>query len=179
MSIQERYDRLLGEDTDVRDHLPRFAELVKELNAQHVIELGVRSGVSTVAFLYALEETGGHLTSVDISPGPQIESSRWTFIQSDDLAPELLAQLWPAAIVFIDTSHHYEHTLAELRTYRPLVEPGGAILCHDTELEEPHLAPPTDPPFPVKTAITEFCDEEGLDWSNDPKCFGLAEIRIP
>lgn len=163
--------------SDVYLHLPRFHELVVSMGAQHVIELGTRTGVSTVAFLYALEQTGGRLTSVDIDEQPNIGCwPHWTFVQSDDLAPDLFAALEPADIVFIDTSHHYDQTVAELNLYQWGVKPGGVILLHDTELERPEGAP-LWPPYPVKRAATEFCEQNGYTFTNNPACWGLGEIR--
>jgi cephalosporin hydroxylase len=39
----------------------------------------------------------------------------------------------PASIdlLFIDTSHLYDHTMAELKRYAPRVRPGGWIVFHD------------------------------------------------
>src|SRR5688500_9521408 len=121
MSLADAYAQQLAADSDIVEHLPRFVALVEELDAQHVIGLGVRSGVSTIAWLHGLEATGGRLTSVDVFDKPGFDAPHWTFIQSDDLAPELLESLSPADIVFVDTSHLYGHTLAELEAYAPLV----------------------------------------------------------
>lgn len=176
--LEALYRRVCSQGSDIGDHLPRFVQLVEETNAQHVIELGTRAGVSTVAWLYGLSLTGGQLTSVDISSRPDLgDWAHWTFHQADDTSPSLLARLQPADIVFIDTSHVYEHTLTELRAYRRLVRSGGYIVCHDTELEHPEDAPP-DPPFPVRKAIEEFVAVEGFEWTNDPRCFGRAEIKV-
>lgn len=176
MTLAEEYERLCATPSDIYEHLPTFAAMVRELDAAHVIELGTRTGVSTVAWLYALSRTGGALTSVDIDPKPDIgDWPNWRFIQGDDLDPIVLGQLDLADIVFIDTSHHYEHTLAELRVYQHLVRPGGVIVCHDTELARPEGAP-ARPVFPVKTAIQEFCAEEGFRWFNYSNCWGLGII---
>lgn len=177
--LEADYVRYCTETSDIYVHLPTFVHLVKEADAKHVIELGTRTGLSTVAFLYGLRETGGHLTSIDLDEQPDIgDHDHWTFIQGDDLDPDITSSLPPADIVFIDTSHFYEQTLRELHVYRWLVKPGGVILLHDTELPQPIGAPPI-PEYPVKTAIDEFCDEVGLEWFNDPRCWGLGMIRIP
>lgn len=172
------YERLCKTPSDIHVHLPRFVGLVTQMNAQHVIELGTRSGVSTVAWLHGLHLTGGRLTSIDLDPGPDITSDRWTFIQGDDLDPAIVSELDPADIVFVDTSHLYEHTLRELNVYRWLVKPGGVMVLHDTELPQPIGAPPV-PRYPVMTAVREFCEANGFQWTNDPACYGRAEIRIP
>jgi cephalosporin hydroxylase len=179
VSLADKYAELCATPSDIYLHLPRFVDMVKASNAQHVIELGTRTGVSTVAWLYALEQTGGHLTSVDLDGKPPIgDYPHWTFIQGDDMDPAISAGLEPADILFLDTSHHYEHTLRELHTYRWLVKPGGLLVCHDTELPVPEGAPRTDPLFPVKRAIEQFIRETGFDWFNIPECWGLGIIEV-
>ena len=178
MTLAELYAEQCATPSDIYLHLPRFVEMVDELKAQHVIELGTRTGVSTIAWLHALEGTGGRLTSVDIDERPPIgDWPHWEFIQGDDTDPEVITRLAPADIVFLDTSHLYEHTVVELRLYRWVVKPGGLIVCHDTELPLPEGAPPR-PLYPVKTAVREFCEQEGFQWCNFSDCWGLGVIRV-
>lgn len=178
MTLAAEYERLCNVPSDVFQHLPKFVAMVEELDATHVIELGTRTGVSTIAWLHALEGRG-RLTSVDIDAQPPIgDHEHWTFIQGDDMDPDVIARLEPAEIVFVDTSHHYEHTRAELATYLPLVKPGGRIVCHDTQLRRPEGSAPR-PIFPVRTAILEFVDLHGFEWVEHPECFGLGVISIP
>jgi len=180
MILADQYRRLCATPSDIYEHLPTFVDLVTSRNAQHVIELGTRSGVSTIAWLYGLEQTGGRLTSIDIDERPDIgEHDRWEFLQGDDMHPSIVGQLSLADIVFIDTSHHWAATVSELHTYRWLVKPGGLMVCHDTELMRPEGSPPSDPPFPVKRAIEEFTQSEGLTWVNHPHCWGLGVIQFP
>jgi predicted O-methyltransferase YrrM len=178
----DKLSRLYAEQcrtpSDIYLHLPRMVAMVQETNAQHVIELGTRTGVSTLAWLHALRRTGGRLTSVDIDTVPPIgQYDHWTFIQGDDCDPDLFASLEPADIVFIDTSHHYDHTVRELALYRWLVKPGGLMVLHDTELPIPEGAPPR-PLYPVKTAVQEFATAQGFEWINFPDCWGLAVIKV-
>lgn len=179
MSLTSEYQRLCQVPSDIVNHLPRFVNLVRELDATTVIELGTRTGVSTVAWLHALEGRG-HLTSVDIDEAPPIgEHPHWTFIQGDDTDPAVQAQLPAQAdIVFIDTSHLYEHTVTELDTYKAFVRPGGRIVCHDTQLRRPEGSP-SRPLFPVRKAIVEFVEANSFDWIEYPDCYGLGVILIP
>ena len=179
MSLATDYHRLCSEPSDINEHLPTFVELVTELNAQHVIELGTRTGVSTIAWLHALAQTGGRLTSVDIDERPAIgEHEHWTFIQGDDLNPDVVDMLDPAEIVFIDTSHLYEQTVHELNLYRWLVKPGGVIVLHDTMLPVPETAPPGHPRFPVRRAVEEFCEANRYEFFNFPNCWGLGIVKV-
>jgi len=180
IDLEAEYERLCATPSDIFQHLPTFVELVEEFDAKHVIELGTRSGVSTIAWLWGLVGTDGHLTSIDIDERPAIgDHDDWTFIQGDDLDPAIVSSLEPADIIFVDTSHLYEQTVKELNVYRWLVKPGGVIVLHDTELRTPETAPPGHPPFPVKKAIAEFCGANGLSWLNVPYCHGLGIVRMP
>ncbi len=178
--LAELYYDVCATPSDIYLHLPRFVELVESLDARHVIELGTRTGVSTIAWLHALAGTGGRLTSVDIDECPPIgEFDHWTFIQGSDLDPDVLERLEPADICFVDTSHTLAQTRQELNIYRWLVKPGGCLVLHDTELRHPEDSPPSDPPFPVKTAIKEFLADTGYEWINFTDNNGLGIIRIP
>lgn len=176
--IATLYRRACARPSDINEHLPTLYAEVLDHDAQVVIELGTRGGNSTVAFLAALEATGGHLWSVDISPTPlQVDTDRWTFIQGDDLQ---VAHRTPEVcdVVFIDTSHAYDHTLAELSLYAPKVRPGGVVLLHDTNLEAPQLVGP-QPPFPVRLAVSEFCEARGWEWEEHMNNNGLGIVRVP
>jgi cephalosporin hydroxylase len=178
-TIAQRYHHACRTPSDIYEHLPFFVALATRMNAQTIIELGTRGGVSTLAWIYAMQETDGHVWSVDIDPPPEFTDERWTFVQGSDLDPKVLAQLpRDVDVCFIDTSHEYAQTLSELHVYAPRVRAGGRIVLHDTELRAP-FGLHNQPPFPVKKAITEFCTEEGLAWTNHPNCFGLGVIQIP
>lgn len=163
--------------SDIHAHLGYMRDLVVELGALVVIELGVRAANSTVAWLAGLEATGGYLWSVDVAAAmTAIDHDRWTFVQGDDMHPAVMADLPPKAdILFIDTSHQYQHTLAELRLYGPLVRAGGRIVLHDTELAHPDGDPDPEP-YPVRRAIEDWCAETGHEWEERTGCWGLGVI---
>lgn len=177
--LAELYEQTVAAPTDIQGHLETFVDTVTDLGATKVIELGSRSGVSTIAWLYALEGRG-HLWSVDISPPPPLpDVEHWTFLQGDDCSPVILDVLPDEAdVCFIDTSHAYDHTLRELELYLPRVRSGGRILLHDTELESPDGVGPQIP-FPVKRAIEVFCAERNLEWTNQPHSWGLGIVEVP
>jgi cephalosporin hydroxylase len=176
-NLATMYEHCRTTPSDINEHLPMFVALVDELGASQVVELGTRTGVSTVAWLYALK-CQGHLWSVDVDVQPPIgEHKHWSFLQGDDCSVSVYSQLPSSVdIVFIDTSHEYDHTLRELNLYRWLIRPGGKILLHDTELQHPWGV--RGPAFPVKTAVTEFCEAEGLEWENHPNNNGLGVISL-
>jgi len=178
MNLEQMFEHCRSTPSDIYEHLDTFVAMCDDLQAKKVVELGTRTGVSTVAWLYGLADTGGHLWSVDIDVQPPIgQHENWTFVQGDDCTQETYSQLpGDVDIVFIDTSHAYEHTLQELTLYRWLVRPGGKIVLHDTELPYPEGV--IGKPFPVKRAVTEWCEAEGLEWVNHENCYGLGIISL-
>ena len=135
--------------------------------AVRVLELGVRSGNSTAAFLAAADEWGGRVVSVDVVtpkvPAEFFDCGLWRFVKADDMA---FVTDDPVDVLFIDTSHHYDHTLGELHRFNELVAVDGCIVLHDTELRHPEGAPPSDPEYPVAEAIRRFLDDV-TEWQAD------------
>ena len=174
--------------SDIQEYLPFLHETARSYPGVRVLELGTRTGNSTLAFLAAAGIAGGHVWSCDIAdvtrdPGgmrPWAGCPLWTFTRGDDMDPAVRAAL-PAEVdvLFIDSSHLYDHTLAELRAYMPQVAAGGVALFHDVNL----AGWGGDPPLPdvpeVAQALDAWCAEAGLPWENLPGVYGLGVIRIP
>jgi predicted O-methyltransferase YrrM len=119
-----------------RDMVPHLATLTRLAGeCLRIVEFGVRSGVSTWALLDGLR-ADGRLVSVDIGAPAVPErvrlDPRWSFIQGDDRTVQLPVS--DAGLVFIDTSHEYHHTLAELEVAARL-DPAWIIL-HDYALSD-------------------------------------------
>ncbi len=128
-----------GEAEDISQHLGTLALLVTEFRLQEIVELGTRMGSSTLALLEAANLTGGRVLSIDVDECREAREKvaqsglqhLWRFFQGSDLeVPD--GEIPPSIdLLFIDTNHLYEHTLAELRKYAPRVRPGGWIVLHD------------------------------------------------
>jgi cephalosporin hydroxylase len=158
----QRYMGTFSYFSDVKDHLP----LLYRYSRGHVLELGVRGGVSTAALLAGVEERGGHLWSIDIDPDCRNIWARghpqWTFIHGNSC--EFVAG-GPDSfeVLFIDTSHTYEQTLCELELW-------GAksmrIFLHDANDDTPG----------VERAVTEWCARTRRSWRIRQGSHGLAII---
>jgi predicted O-methyltransferase YrrM len=171
--LQAQYRERAGLETDIRAQLPVLYAHAR--HAETVIELGVRGGNSTAALLAGCERGGGRLWSVDVEqprvPAEWHQVPFWRLLVADDVSAEAAA-FCPAGadVLFIDTSHAYDHTLAELRLYVPKVRPGGIVLLHDTDrLEWPG----------VGAALDDYCAETGADWYDHPGWHGLGVIEVP
>lgn len=191
--LSRRFMEVRSRPYDIVEHLDTFVRAVQEFTDPVILELGVRAGVSTVAWLYALERQGtGHLWSVDGAHpvadefgndllGDLFGHPQWTFIQKWDNDPECLAQLPKQAdVILVDSQHTYEVTSEELELYVPRVRPGGRMYFHDTALYETANAVTPQPPYPVRTAIEDYVAKHpGLVFTNVTNCNGLGRIDVP
>jgi len=187
--LRAEYERRLREPSDIQDHLQALHSHATGWQFCAILELGTRGGNSTAAFLAALQaaQYPGCLHSIDVNapdvPQAWHQLPYWRFLQADDLSPE--ARMWVPDrlnVLFIDTSHEYGHTLAELRAYGPRVRRGGLILMHDTEYayaDGAHLKDIPPHESEVGRALDAWCAETGLEWVNHPGCYGLGVIRVP
>ncbi len=106
-----------------------------------IVELGTRGGESTRVLLKAAERSSGALVSVDIEDCADIlHADRWIFVKSDDVE---LGHNWPdwagrrglpegVDFLFIDTSHLYDHTCAEISAWFPRLASHAKAAFHDT-----------------------------------------------
>lgn len=150
--------------TDISGHLIHLYELTIALPKNKIIvELGTREGESTTALLAAVNDSGGKLYSIDIQNcNIYPHEINWKFIQGNDME---IVKTWNLKIdhLFIDTSHTYEHTLAELRSWGSFVEHLGIITLHDTDSIE------------ITDAIKQFLVENSeYSFKNYSECHGLG-----
>lgn len=166
--------------SDISEHLPTLYSLAVELKAKVVIELGVRTGESTIPFLEAMQVTEGHLWSVDVEACESAKKkmkdfgldSRWTFTMLDDISYGM--HVWDrskkADIIFVDTSHEYRQTEMEINVFEPLLRRGGLMIFHDT----------VSFPQGVLKPIQEFLAKHpGYQFENHKNCNGLGILKKP
>src|SRR5258708_22885379 len=112
-----------------------FIPWIKEHAAGTCLEIGVRNGASTSAFLSGLEKNGGVLLSVDTADCSQLFAGhpQWKFIQTNSQNPKL--HVPELDVLLIDGDHTREGYRADLEKFYPMVKPGGYILSHDIDPE--------------------------------------------
>jgi len=128
-------------DTDISDHLPTLFAETLTMHPRLIVELGVRGGDSTFVLERAARLCQARLISVDIADCAKVTSwPDWLFVQSDDVAfakefPRYCAERGLAPridVLFIDTSHLYDHTVQELACWLPFLAEHAKVLFHDT-----------------------------------------------
>jgi predicted O-methyltransferase YrrM len=125
-------------DTDISSHLDTLWIKTIEVSPKKIVELGIRGGESSRIFGYAALETGASLIGVDIVP---CSYPTGLFIQSDDVAyADTYKSTYGADIdvLFIDTSHYYDHTVQEINAWFPLLSDKAVVIFHDTNMMVTH-----------------------------------------
>lgn len=146
--LRENFGERCTVDNDISDHLSELFFEVVNARPRLIVELGTRGGESTRVLLSAAQVLDARVLSIDIAECSAIAlpegcAERWTFVKSDDVAfgNEQFSG-WcrdngyePGAdLIFLDTSHAYEHTVAELKAWIPHLKVGGLIIFHDTNM---------------------------------------------
>ena len=137
MNLKHLIDLTYTGTLDISQHLLTLYALTVSLKAKNILELGVRQGNSTFAFLLGLEVTQGALTSVDINETLSLREKfenykNWNYTISDSvLFLEKHQPITPYDIVFIDDWHDGEHVIKELNYIEKFITPSSLILLHD------------------------------------------------
>ena len=196
-------------NTDFSSHIPvLFAHAVLQ-NPSIMIESGIRWGNgSTISFSRALNVLDAYLIGLDIDNCSKHynELHNAQFIQmSDVLFPAYFKTMHlkndTVDLVFIDTSHQYEHTLQEIDAFSEILSDNGVFIFHDSNVAIPRpvringTVCPTgmgNPKgvtdglktyfgfsFDEGTYINVYVEKAGYLWNiiNYPYCYGLAVAK--
>jgi SAM-dependent methyltransferase len=142
-TLEQRYERLCAEPSDINEHLPVLRELASACS--NVAEFGTRGGVSTTALLMGLRDKvrakggGGFLKIADIDYaavgnalaelGPSLKGDAvWLQGEVGDTLAGVTVD--SCDMLFIDTLHTYDQLITELDMYHDRVDKWIAL--HDT-----------------------------------------------
>lgn len=129
--IEELYRQARDQPSDICEHVERMRELGSK--CPHITEMGVRTGVSTAAWIAARPKT---LVCYDVQRCPEVDLLErvargigigFTFRSQDVLK----ATIEPTDMLFIDTVHTYEQLRQELALHAGKAR--KYIVLHDTE----------------------------------------------
>jgi cephalosporin hydroxylase len=128
------------------EDLVRYQEVVFKLQPDVIIETGVAHGGSAVLSASLLKLIGkGRVVAVDIEIRPhnraRLEAHSLkpliTLIEGSSTAPNIVGLIkshvapGEKVLVVLDSNHTYQHVMAELEAYAPLVSPGSYIVSTD------------------------------------------------
>jgi len=141
-NINQIVNLLCSTGSDINEHLRFLATLATE--CESVLECGVRSVVSTWAFIQGLlnnNKANKELVSCDLERSNNIykieeackeHGVTFSFFQGNDLTMPMR----PFDMIFIDTWHIYGHLKRELELMHPYAN--KYIVMHDTEVDKIH-----------------------------------------
>jgi nucleoside-diphosphate-sugar epimerase/predicted O-methyltransferase YrrM len=175
---------------DSDQHLSTMFSIVLQLKAKRILELGVRTGSTTLPLLLGAEKTGGTVISVDINNTefkcPEHLQNIWTFKKQDALSflKDCSNIEKPWDLIFIDDWHSYDHVKAELELLDFQVGSSTIILLHDLMYAnfEPHYHSDMDVregqwanggPY---RAVAEM-NKNFWEFATIPVCNGLTVLR--
>jgi len=171
-------------------HVMTCFSIALQIHARRILELGVRTGNTTLPFLCAAQELGGMVHSVDLDATtfrcPEDLRVYWKFFQSDAIRwlEERGREGAQYDLVYIDDWHSYPHVRRELELIEPMITPSTVILLHDLMYSAAHPDYRSDPDCrdpqwegggPYR-AVAEL-DPAVWEWSTIPVNHGLTVLR--
>lgn len=129
------------ERTVINDHLSSLFIESLRTNPKLIVELGVETGQSTFALERVARLCNSKLVSVDLEDcSNACQWEDWIFIKKDDLEFSKMFISWckkndiipEIDILFIDTDHHYEQTIKEIRQWFPYLSKRAKVFFHDS-----------------------------------------------
>ncbi len=215
LNALQSYKELLAlsnnRDTDFSSHIPPlFCHCILN-NPDVIVESGIRWGDgSTIAFAKAMQLLKNtHLIGLDIEDCSRhyihIQNSHFLLMNDVQFPSYFKTMHLPKKLidmVFIDTSHQYEHTLQEIKAFNTVLAQQGLFIFHDSNVAIPdpvringtvcpsgmgnpkgvtdglkkHFGVRFDEGKYINTYVTAA---DGCRWHlvNYPYCYGLAYVK--
>lgn len=145
--------------SDINQHIPTLYFLASQCN--HITELGVRTGVSSTAFLYsqAMVKSYDILLTAEAKALFEMAKQKGRDVELYEQNSLTIENFEETDLLFIDTLHTYSQLIQELNLYHKKVR--KFIVLHDTELFGETAE---DQTLGLKYAINEFLDNN-RDWA--------------
>ena len=143
-----------------------YQEILWDVKPDLIIETGTNQGGSALYFARLCDLIGnGRVITIDIMARKnRPEHPRIEYLIGSSISPEILAHVATAAasassvLVALDSDHHRDHVLAELRSYHAFVTPNSYLCVEDSNING-HPVNPFFGPGPME-AIGEFLAEQ-------------------
>lgn len=122
---------------DLGKNIIEFENVVSSFSNSIFIDLGVRTGVSSLMMLNYANEKNNEVYGVDVdfslTDRHVLVNTRHKRLFGDSSS---IGKIWnkgEISVLFVDTIHAYEQVMCELRYWYCHVKEGGWIIFHDTE----------------------------------------------
>ena len=147
-----------------------YQEIVFSLRPDVIVETGTAYGGSAYFLATMCDLIGaGRIVTVDIEAREdRPHHPRITYLTGDSADEALVARVkseiapGESVMVILDSKHHRDHVLAEMRAYGPLVTEGQYLVAEDTTINI-GVPKPKGRPYPrpgPRDAVDEFLAEQ-------------------
>lgn len=212
MALQKylkRWKKIMSNFSDIQQFIndPRcdlgsnakvLADLVGTMKNSRFMDLGVRSGPSSVIMSIYSDENKNQVCGCDLvfdnflspSGGSRFVSGNYKCYPADSVT---LGKNWdeePFDIIFVDTEHFREQVLAELYFWSNHLKDGGYFVFHDSHWECPKNTKDGRELEHVDVAITDFFglpksvkefteyEDENIILNHYPESFGMTFVKV-
>jgi cephalosporin hydroxylase len=130
-----------------------YQELLYRVRPDLVVETGTYKGGSAYFMAGVFDLIGrGRVLTIDVDEdGDRPEHARIEYIRGSSVDATVLARVRQEAarsdtvLVILDSDHHRDHVLAELREYSGIVTPGSYLIVEDTNINGHPVRPEYGP----------------------------------
>lgn len=172
-------------DGDMRAHEFFLYSLVRGIKPNRILEIGMRTGISTMAMVQALSDGGitcdYHVCDIDNECG-QVIAGLPIPISFHHMPSDELAKVWVDGtidIFMIDGCHEYSQVRKDFFHFLPYVSVGGFILFHDTNPSEQDKHPGACwDAYRILGDIRDIAAIGALEYVTLPYSYGLTVVRI-
>lgn len=178
------------------EDLMRIQEIIYRIQPDVIVETGVAHGGSLIFYASLCQAIGkGRVIGVDVEIRPHNRKALQehplfpfiTLIEGSSIDADIVESVKrlirpdEKVLVLLDSCHHYEHVLAELVAYSPLISIGSYIVAMDGIMEEVVGAPRTQPEWkwsnPKKAAQDFVNAHPNFAIEEPPFLFNEGNIR--
>jgi cephalosporin hydroxylase len=143
-----------------------YQEILFETRPDVIVESGTSEGGSAYFFASMCDLIGsGRVITIDIKSQSDLpQHPKIAYLTGSSLAPETVNAVRESVradetvMVVLDSNHHRDHVLGELRTYAPMVGQGHYVVVEDTHVGGNPVLPEFGPG--PKVAVEEFLAED-------------------
>jgi cephalosporin hydroxylase len=146
-----------------------FQEIIYETKPDVIVEAGTFNGGSALFMASVLDAIGkGRVITIDIEDFPnKPRHDRITYLIGSSTADRIVGKVksligeGETVMVVLDSDHHAQHVLNELRIYGEMVTPGKYLIAEDTNVNG-HPVSPDFGPGPWEAVQTFLKDNDGF-----------------
>jgi len=161
-----------------------YEEIIYRTKPDVLVESGTYKGGSALFFATIFQMIGnGQVITIDIHPYPgRPENGRITYLlgssTSNAVVEKVKSLVRPGdrVMVVLDSDHHKEHVLNELRLYSPLVTVGCYLVVEDTSFR---VWPPAGPAYPNPLDAVEEFLKSHHEFTQDRSCEKFGVTTFP